>query len=261
SNMSVFGMFDVIRVFKETADVYHGTACARIETQDQMIITTTYTVPGMISFARVGFDFVGFVPTYVGGIATTNRPEKFRGYYKYTPGGSDSCVIYVTVTKWNTGLNMQDTIGQAMLKSGSVPNWTLFEIPINYNTGDVPDSCNVFFSSSDDANMADGSILRVDSVSFTGSVPVGKISASRESDIYIYPNPATDQLSINFSLHQPYSAEIKLYNAIGKVVYSKSITNAKQHFTKLDVSSLPAGLYFVEVVNGSNRNVKKVVIK
>ncbi|GAB4277196.1 MAG: hypothetical protein Kow0068_00190 [Marinilabiliales bacterium] len=261
-NMDYLGLGFVIieRVYKETTDFYSGTTSARIETQTQNIFGTDYVVPGILSLAAIDWDPINNVPVFTGGLAITNRPAHFRGYYKYTAAGSDSCMIYVTITKWNTGTSTRDTIGEGYFKSSTVSSWTLFNVPINYYTGDIPDSCNIIISSSDETNMTAGSILYVDSMSFTGSVPVNVSKNIPKESIVVYPNPAKDIINIEVN-NLNNTTELSIYNTIGNVVFSKTIDNADRYRTKLDVSNLPRGLYFIQTYNGEDKYIKKMILK
>jgi hypothetical protein len=261
-NMDYLGLGLVIveRVYQDTSDPYEGLANARLETETENIMGTPYDVPGILSLATVDWDPINSVPIFSGGVATTNRPAHFRGYYKYTAAGSDSCFIFVTVTKWNTSNSQQDTIGTGLFKSAGAANWTLFEVPIDYLTQDIPDSCNVVISSSDYLTMSNGSVLHIDSVSFTGNVPVGINTHESIERLSVYPNPAVDVLNIMLYMNGE-KTDLKVYNTIGKTVYQKTIEQARSYRTKLNISDLPKGIYFVEALSNQEKIVKKLVIK
>lgn len=60
-----------------------------------------------------------------------------------------------------------------------------------------------------------------------------------ENDIRLYPNPATDVLHIENS--EQYK-EAVIYNSTGKLIISSSIETGS-----IDISTLPAGLYFLKL--------------
>jgi len=65
--------------------------------------------------------------------------------------------------------------------------------------------------------------------------------------IKIYPNPATDQVTITKGNVDNYSLEI--YNSIGSIVYKTNLTDK----VSVSVSDWPVGVYCVQVVGASGR--------
>ncbi|MBN8701701.1 MAG: T9SS type A sorting domain-containing protein [Bacteroidetes bacterium] len=74
------------------------------------------------------------------------------------------------------------------------------------------------------------------------------------TNVAIYPNPATDFVTIKVESTENTTATI--YNYSGVAV--KTIALAETE-TKVNISELPAGMYFVEVVSNGNKEVKKVI--
>jgi hypothetical protein len=62
--------------------------------------------------------------------------------------------------------------------------------------------------------------------------------------ISIYPNPVKDILTIRFSDKNRQNATIKIYNMLGHEVYCEKIT--KQNEEKIDLYSMPSGLYLIK---------------
>lgn len=76
--------------------------------------------------------------------------------------------------------------------------------------------------------------------------------ASLKSEIQIYPNPAKDYLYI---VADKVPTRIALYTLFGKQV------RMQLHDTqKIDVKTLPSGVYFLEVLVGQQRVIQKVII-
>lgn len=80
-----------------------------------------------------------------------------------------------------------------------------------------------------------------------------------ESDIDIYPNPATSILSVelpqNFNIK---NAEIEIFDILGRDVYG--IKPVSSSFN-IDISRFNSGLYFVKVQNDKNVCIKKIIIQ
>jgi hypothetical protein len=67
----------------------------------------------------------------------------------------------------------------------------------------------------------------------------------------IYPNPVRDQLLItsNTSLK---NSQIRIFDLDGKVVYQQQISNAQSAATKINVSGFGNGVYYLQLITGSN---------
>ena len=72
--------------------------------------------------------------------------------------------------------------------------------------------------------------------------------------INIYPNPATDIITFNLTSNFNPNT-VKLYNLQGQEVYTNQLKA-----NTIDVSTLPSGLYFIELSNGEQLVRKKVFV-
>lgn len=100
-------------------------------------------------------------------------------------------------------------------------------------------------------------------VRFTAS-PVGiqDVFMGNESGISeSYPNPATEMVNINYALHQGWQkAELLIYNMLGSMAAQVDLKD-DQGTLKLDVSSLPTGMYFYTLmVDGNAAGTRKMLI-
>ncbi len=81
-----------------------------------------------------------------------------------------------------------------------------------------------------------------------------------KSEFYIFPNPlSSGPLNLQFSTEGP--TELMIYGANGQVHLSKTFPSAatmQQH--KIDVASLPAGLYFVQLTNNNSTQAQRLTI-
>ena len=73
--------------------------------------------------------------------------------------------------------------------------------------------------------------------------------------LHVFPNPATDVLHIDLRQNQIKSAQVIIYDEVGKVVYQeeKSLVNT------LDISFLAAGNYFLEIKSLSDLYIAKFI--
>ncbi|MEM8524662.1 MAG: T9SS type A sorting domain-containing protein [Bacteroidota bacterium] len=81
-------------------------------------------------------------------------------------------------------------------------------------------------------------------------------SVKIEQSLKIYPNPAFDVLHI--ALDVPKKASIRLYNVQGQLVLEQSTDQKEQ---EVDISHLPAGIYFCHIqTNDHQIQTKKIII-
>ncbi len=82
---------------------------------------------------------------------------------------------------------------------------------------------------------------------------------NNSSDIVnLFPNPTSDEIHIEFDLESNYKISIK--NTSGVAVASKEINNSKT--VSINLSELPSGVYFLQVVDMKNETVShRTIIK
>jgi hypothetical protein len=78
---------------------------------------------------------------------------------------------------------------------------------------------------------------------------------SNKLDLKIYPNPTKDKLHLEFEQNQAID-KITIVNTLGQKVYTLFKPEPKQ---EIDVSLLPAGIYFLKAENKQDQAVFKVV--
>lgn len=79
----------------------------------------------------------------------------------------------------------------------------------------------------------------------------------------LFPNPASDQLTISFGLKEASKTRIEVLDMKGQYVYRSSdeMLPAGVYHHTVDVSNLAAGSYLVCVVNEKGRLTKKLIIE
>lgn len=92
------------------------------------------------------------------------------------------------------------------------------------------------------------------------TLPVAEIQ-NGGGTLKVFPNPAHDLLTAEFSLPVYGEARLQLLNMLGQVLISQDIV-ASQMIEKsvMDVSTLEAGVYYVRLQSGNEKRVQKVVI-
>jgi hypothetical protein len=78
----------------------------------------------------------------------------------------------------------------------------------------------------------------------------------------VFPNPATDNVTIRINSVKAAEGKLSVYNALGAAVNEKQITLSEgKNKVDLNVESLPAGLYFASIKTGNTVTTKKFVVK
>ncbi len=111
------------------------------------------------------------------------------------------------------------------------------------NIGDVVQSIKIF-----SGNVYIGTNTNVYKRALTG---VG-INEHETAFFSVYPNPANDVLYINFSDNR--ETAIQLFDVLGKQVFIKETNGQSQD--KIDLSSLPKGIYFLRINNKTEKIIK-----
>ncbi len=81
------------------------------------------------------------------------------------------------------------------------------------------------------------------------------LTEERLAEVAIYPNPTNGILNLE---HLPKEGHVTLYNLSGKLLLHQSF---KEDNAQLDLSSLPKGVYLLELQNGSEERIFRKVMK
>jgi hypothetical protein len=77
-----------------------------------------------------------------------------------------------------------------------------------------------------------------------------------------YPNPNNGKFNLSFNLKEKATTTISIFNSEGKKVYDESLQDFSGDYNKqIDLSGSPNGIYFLNVSQGKNNLVKKIVIQ
>ncbi len=78
----------------------------------------------------------------------------------------------------------------------------------------------------------------------------------------VYPNPTRDKVTIDFSLSKDEQVQLNIIDITGKVVFSNSIGNRDTglHSEIINCSSLPSGMYFVNLKTKTQNKTAKIIV-
>ncbi len=83
------------------------------------------------------------------------------------------------------------------------------------------------------------------------------------TSINVSPNPAKENINLNFNLKENKTVNINIYNNIGAVVFlsNKGQLSSGSHSVDINVSNLAKGIYFLNMQVGDKNVSKKLVIE
>lgn len=199
----------------------------------------------------------------------TTRPAALTGYYKYTDNfinnnltgtvTPDEANVAVYLTKWNSVLQQNDTIGTGQLSFGASSSYSYFNCPITYSSTEIPDTIKVIFDCSlmkkgDNSNGHTtinlggvGSILTIDNIALEESL---NTDTHFSQNLVVYPNPVQDILRV-----KDFEGDAYIYNTAGQLIASVQNVNANG----IDTGKLQPGAYILVLQNVENAVYTKFI--
>lgn len=80
----------------------------------------------------------------------------------------------------------------------------------------------------------------------------------KHSNFQIYPNPASEKVTVRFSKLPQEETRIILFDLTGKQLQSRIVSSIQE---TLDIKSYPSGIYMIKTIIGKNSSVKKLIKK
>lgn len=145
-------------------------------------------------------------------------------------------------------------INHGFNSGGSIP----FFVMICPNTGDPANSTIV----KDDTGYGQGMFAAYQTAldgcpSATAKVIEEDLSLS----LNVYPNPAANNVNVDFALQNKSEATIALLNNLGQVVKTQALGNVSgEQSVALDVASLEAGMYIVKLKTSNGEITKRISV-
>jgi hypothetical protein len=194
--------------------------------------------------------------TALSGFPFAYRPVAFTGKWQYMGNsGNDIGYVKVFLTKWNSTMNMRDTIGYVSQDlNGMVMSWSNFTLPFTYNSTDIPDSCIIALSASG-PNPEAGSYLYVDNLSFSGII-AGVENTEITGTFRIFPNPANHEIQIDLSGLKSTAQQFEITDLTGRVIVTKQSNGSL--LQTISISELPAGNYLLKITTAKGIVTQKI---
>jgi beta-glucanase (GH16 family) len=91
-----------------------------------------------------------------------------------------------------------------------------------------------------------------------GTAGTLSLSENPTFKLTVFPNPVNDYLYLNFGESQS-RFEIEIFTTFGKSV--KKVKENNVSTSKIDVSNLSSGVYFLSIISENTKQIKKIIIK
>jgi PKD repeat protein len=106
-------------------------------------------------------------------------------------------------------------------------------------------------------NVTDGgNNLYIDNINI-GDLPTGIEDEKNEPSFSFYPNPASNNVTIQFT-DSGENRIVTIYNTVGEKLITKNGGIKKTSI--ISTKNLPSGLYYLEIMENTNRKIEKIII-
>ncbi len=183
------------------------------------------------------------------GFPVTEAYSYFNGYAMYNPADADLAGITAYLWMWSGPTKVMLAVADLTFTDTN-SDFEYFSAPFNYTNSGTPDSALIEVRSSiyGGQNPPAGSKLRVDNFELTNFTAVENL---KNIVVSIYPNPATEMLS----LHIPPTSEklfIIVFDFAGRVMTQAYLPANEYQFS---VKDFTAGIYYLQVSEGTGKKV------
>jgi hypothetical protein len=245
------GWYAEERGFARTGDSYSGSYAAEVTTFLGNSDNTTVARSGHLS---TGY-YSNSCDCMLGGYPYTEIKDTLTFYYKYDPEIiTDNASVFLSFKK--DGVQ----IGGWGENLPAATDYTYYEIP--FELGLTPDSVMIDIQSSLWSNTSPayvGAVLKIDDIYFKSQIITTGIRSKTDiKDVTIYPNPTSGKFTVQLANNNTLQIKpgIEIYNGVGQKVLESEI---KEFRTDFDISTLPKGLYFVKISDGTVVRTAKIM--
>ena len=200
-----------------------------------------------------------------------NVSQTFDGGYLFA--GTSYSPISGDKTENNLG-NEQTWVVKTDAQGNKLWDKTLFSATVNDDESgfaiQTKDSCYLFANTTNSgiggyktepAWGPNGDYWIVKFCDTTLATGVNFISGSQRR-LTVYPNPFSSEVSISLYYEKLKQATFLIHDLIGQTIFSKRENNLCSTYTKtIDLSGLPSGIYFLEVISDQEKMETKIIKK
>jgi hypothetical protein len=269
--------------YQETAGVFAGTSCVRVETKYYIIAVVNGNVTtGQVNAPSSNKSEGYLSATGANKMAFTGRPDSLIGYYKYTQATSGTgasaeqakvrAILHSgdyfdpeTPFNGNHADLSANKIGDALFVSPAAnqSSWKRFSVPFVYVNGTTPSYIMVNATSSNNqlttapGMTGTGSKLWLDGVDVIYNTPTGLKEVEKSSFmVYCFEK----NLFVDFTKKDDKNAIINIYDLTGKLILTQALDNNKKNSIQLP-SSVNNGIYLYQINGASTQKMGKFIVE
>jgi hypothetical protein len=288
------GAINLSRVWLIQYDSVAGTLTA-IDSQSVSISSPNGMFAGYYSFTGVaqgdylvkcallsGPDYATNLPTYYGGSlywASAFYAQPSNNNYNFTlitgtnPGGPgfigglvsqgankmsgaaipNAQVMLLDINDNPIAYTYSDALGAFSFSNLAYGTYKIYTEVLNKTTTPV------LVTISPNHASENGVSVEINSTYVAGSVSAIENNAYFQS-VKVYPNPATDNASLNLNLKKAANVEVSLQNVMGQTIFTQAANmSAGEQAMTISLQNLPKGIYILKVMaNGAAQEMKVV---
>jgi hypothetical protein len=219
-----------------------------IKSLDSGVIWSTMNSDYTLSFSFLN-ENNGFISTSTGLYNSQNGGISFN-YLSSPESGTNSLLATTENVVWGIPIDCLLNGSPCFSIRGEIVDANNFQI----TTG--PPFKAIHF-----ANPTNGYAIEIggyDIFKNTTGTMLGLNEVSKKQNLTIYPNPATNQITVSLAEMPTQSFEIEITNMLGKKVYSQSYQPINN--VSIDTKAFSKGVYFLTAIQHEKKETQKILI-
>lgn len=112
-----------------------------------------------------------------------------------------------------------------------------------------------------DASPGWGWVSQVAAIRLNLDLTIGVDEKETSTAFSVFPNPNDGNFNLNLNSNTPKTYNLIVRNTLGQVVYEDNLSVNGQKRQEIGLAGMDKGMYFISLTNGSERLVKKLIVK
>ena len=101
----------------------------------------------------------------------------------------------------------------------------------------------------------------IKNTTFSIAAPTGVNETETQFEsLEVYPNPATNNVNINFSLKEQKNVKVELFDLSGQTIFQDEYNDIRDKQTTLDLSMLASGTYLLKFGLPDGNTFRKIIV-
>ena len=234
----------------------HSGACSIKLYSDTTYLNNLVLIPGIIAYGAMTDSAsanVAIAPTInSSGLAIGANPMLLSFYMLMDHGTNDTAYYMYVFTRWNFAQQKEDTLAYAQVDLPddveNMDQWVQYTDTIHYTMPGTADTVRLlFFGGRFGDARRQGNVTYLDDIAFYYPT-TGVANLDGSPTIQLYPNPATDKLTIKTGQYKPGNT-FNIFDAGGRLISTTAIEN---YSTTINIGYRAAGDYLYRLCDKSN---------